>query len=255
MTRQTWDPDGYERNARFVTDLGAPVVSLLAPRPGERILDLGCGDGVLTATLVAAGCRVVGIDGSAPFVEAARARGIDARLGDGQALGFHAEFDAVFSNAALHWMNDLDAVIDGVWRALVPGGRFVAELGGMGCVQQIVSALGAALAARGLDARAANPWTFPSDTDYRARLERRGFAVREIRLFPRPTLLPGDVTGWLETFCQSFTALLPEPERPAFLREVQARLEPILCDAEGRWHADYVRLRFAALKPDVPAPR
>lgn len=248
-TRQTWDPDGYERNARFVTDLGAPVVALLDPKPGERILDVGCGDGVLSAKLVSAGCRLVGIDGSPAFVEAARARGVDARLGDGQSLAFDREFDAVFSNAALHWMPDLDAVIDGAFRALVPGGRFVAELGGLGCVQHIVTALEAALAARGHDGRAANPWTFPSDTDYRARLERRGFAVREIRLFPRPTPLPGDVRGWLETFCQSFTKLLPEAERPAFLAEVQARLEPVLCDAEGCWHADYVRLRFAAVKP------
>lgn len=247
--RQQWDPDGYERNARFVTDLGAPVVALLAPKPGERILDLGCGDGVLTAKLVAAGCRVVGIDGSAEFVAAARARGLDARVGDGQALDFDGDFDAVFSNAAMHWMKQADRVIDGVYRALVPGGRFVAELGGMGCVQHIVSALEAALAARGRDGRALNPWYFPSDADYRERLERGGFVLREIRLFPRPTPLPGDVGGWLETFCQSFTNALPAAERPAFLAEVQERLAPLLRDAKGRWHADYVRLRFAATKP------
>lgn len=204
---------------------------------------------MLTAKLVAAGCRVVGIDGSPAFVEAARARGVDARVGDGQALEFASEFDAVFSNAAMHWMRDADRVVDGVYRALVPGGRFVAELGGQGCVQHIVSALEAALAVRGHDGRAANPWYFPSDVAYRAHLERRGFVVREIQLFPRPTPLPGDVTGWLETFCQSFTKLLPEAERPAFLAEVQERLEPVLCDADGHWHADYVRLRFAATKP------
>lgn len=252
-THQSWDPDSYERNARFVTDLGAPVLALLDPQPGERILDLGCGDGVLTAKLMAAGCRVVGIDGSPAFVAAARARGVDARLGDGQALAFAGEFDALFSNAAIHWMRDADAVIDGVWRALVPGGRFVAELGGVGCVQRIVSALEAALDARGHDGRAANPWYFPSDTEYRARLVGRGFEVREIRLFPRPTPLPGDVTGWLETFCQSFTKILPKAERRGFLAEVQERLAPVLCDAEGRWHADYVRLRFAATKPQDAA--
>ena len=247
--RQTWDPEGYERHARFVSDLGAPIVELLAPRAGERVLDLGCGDGALSEKLVAAGCRVVGIDGSPEFVEAARARGLDARVGDGHALAFDGEFDAVFSNAALHWMREPDRVIDGVRRALVPGGRFVAELGGAGCVREIVGALEAALAARGYDGRAANPWYFPDDVEYRARLERGGFAVREIALFPRPTPLPGNVSGWLETFCQSFTKVLPEPERPAFLAEVEERLRPRLCDDLGRWYADYVRLRFAAEKP------
>jgi trans-aconitate methyltransferase len=247
--RQTWDPVGYERNARFVTDLGAAVVDLLDPRPGERILDLGCGDGVLTAQLAAAGCRVVGIDGSPAFVAAARARGIDARIGDGQALAFDHEFDAVFSNAALHWMREPDRVLAGVHRALVPGGRFVAELGGEGCVRHIVSALEEALRTRGRDGRAANPWYFPSDADYRERLERHGFDVREIRLFPRPTPLPGDVTGWLETFCQTFTATLPEAEHADFLADVQQRLAPVLQDGDGQWHADYVRLRFAATKP------
>ncbi len=247
--QEIWDPDRYERNARFVTDLGEPVLALLAPEPGERILDLGCGDGVLTAKLAAHGCRVVGIDGSPAFVAAARARGLDARVGDGQALAFESEFDAVFSNAALHWMREPDRVLEGVHRALVPGGRFVAELGGEGCVQHIVSALEDALAARGRNGRAANPWYFPSDVEYRDRLERNGFHVREIRLFPRPTPLPGDVTGWLRTFCQHFTMRLPEAERPAFLADVQRRLEPVLRDAQGRWHADYVRLRFAATKP------
>ncbi|MCZ7619062.1 MAG: methyltransferase domain-containing protein [Myxococcota bacterium] len=246
---QRWDPDGYERHARFVTELGAPVRDLLAPRPGERILDLGCGDGALTANLVAAGSRVVGIDASPAFVAAARARGLDARVGDGHALAFDSEFDAVFSNAALHWMREPDRVLEGVHRALVPGGRFVAEFGGAGCVRRIVAELEAALAERGRDGRAANPWYFPSDVEYRMRLERNGFEVREIRLFARPTPLPGDVAGWLETFCQSFTNGLPEHERPGFLADVQRRLEPALRDAQGVWHADYVRLRFAATKP------
>src|SRR5262249_53616876 len=164
---QTWDPERYARTARFVSELGAPVVELLAPVPGERILDLGCGDGALTETLVARGCRVVGVDASAAPGGAARRRGLDARVMDGQRLAFDGEFDAVFSNAALHWMEP-DRVIAGVWRALRPGGRFVGEFGGRGCVARIESALRAALARQGVDESRIRPWYFPGDDEYRA---------------------------------------------------------------------------------------
>ncbi len=247
---QTWDPERYARNARFVSDLGAPVVELLAPRSGERILDLGCGDGALTAKLVEMGCDVVGVDGSAAQVAAARARGLDARVMDGEHLTFDAAFDAVFSNAVLHWIKRADDVIAGVWRALRPGGRFVAECGGHGCVATIVHALERTLTGRGIDARSVNPWYFPTTEDYAGRLRARGFVVRSIALIPRPTPLPGDVTGWLETFAESFINTLAASEKPAFLDEVKELLRPDLCDVDGHWTADYVRLRFAADKPD-----
>lgn len=247
--RQTWDPERYARNARFVADLGMPVVELLAPQPGERILDLGCGDGALTEKLVAMGCTVVAVDGSQEQIAAARARGLDAHVMDGEQLTFDGGFDAVFSNAALHWMHRADAVIAGVWKALEPGGRFVAECGGAGCVAKISAALGAALERRGIDAARFNPWYFPTPEDYGARLHARGFAVASIALIPRPTPLPGDITAWLETFAESFTAALPAADRPAFLEEVRETLRPALCDADGQWTADYVRLRFAARKP------
>jgi SAM-dependent methyltransferase len=168
---------------------------------------------------------------------------------DGEQLGFDATFDAVFSNAALHWMKRADDVIAGVWRALKPGGRFVGECGGHGCVATIVHALERSLADRGIDARAVNPWYFPTAEDYEGRLRAGGFVVRSIALIPRPTPLPGDVTGWLETFAESFTNALAPTQRPALLEEVKDRLRPDLCDAEGNWTADYVRLRFAADKP------
>jgi SAM-dependent methyltransferase len=248
---QTWSPERYDKHARFVSDLGMPVVELLAPRAGERILDLGCGDGVLTEKLVAMGCRVVGVDASAAQVAGARARGLDCRVGDGEALAFDHEFDAVFSNAALHWMRRSDAVIAGVRRALAPGGRFVGEMGGHGCVAQIVRALGRALASRGIEAARHDPWYFPTAEDYRARLEAHGFVVDSIALFPRPTPLPGDVTGWLETFAESFLVAVPAGERPALLAEVREALRPALSDAAGNWTADYVRLRFAARRDQV----
>jgi len=248
MSAQTWDPEGYAKNARFVSDLGGPVVELLAPQAGERILDLGCGDGALTAKLAAVGCDIVGVDSSAQQIAAARALGLDARVVDCQKLEFDSEFDAVFSNAALHWMKRPDDVIAGVWRALKPGGRFVAEFGGFGCVEKIRTALIAALNRRGIEGRAADPWYFPSVEDYGARLRARGFDVKYIALIPRPTPLPGDITGWLATFALSFTAPLPEADRPAFIAEVKDVLRPQLCDSSGQWVADYMRLRFAATK-------
>jgi trans-aconitate methyltransferase len=245
---QTWDPERYARNARFVADLGAPVVELLAPRVGERILDLGCGDGVLTAKLAAMGCNVVGVDGSAAQIEAARKLGLDARVMNGEALDFDSEFDAVFSNAALHWMRNSAQVIAGVHRALRPQGRFVAELGGHGCVATIKTALVEALNRRGVNGEAAIPWYFPTVEDYSQQLKSGGFIVNYIALIPRPTPLPGDVTGWLETFAESFTSTLPAAERSGYIAEVREALRGDLCDAEGRWTADYVRLRFAASK-------
>jgi trans-aconitate methyltransferase len=247
--RQHWDPERYAANARFVSDLGMPVVDLLAPKPGERVLDLGCGDGALTVKLIDLGCRVIAVDGSAEQVEAARALGIDARVERAERMPFQNEFDAVFSNAVLHWVKDADAALAGVYRALRAGGRFAAELGGYGCVNHIRTALHAGLAGRGVDPARFDPWYFPSDAEYGARLRAAGFEIRSIALFPRPTPLPGDVTGWLETFAQPFLAALVESERPAFLAEVRERLRPVLSDAYAAWTADYVRLRLLAVKP------
>ncbi len=246
---QCWDPECYARNARFVADAGQAVVELLAPRPDERILDLGCGDGALTEALVAAGARVIGIDSSVEMVGAARARGLDARVMGGTALTFVDAFDAVFSNAALHWMSDLGSVIAGVRRALKPGGRFVGEMGGEGNVAAIVQALHEALARRGVDGFRADPWTFPSPGAFRTLLDAEGFEVAELRLIPRPTALPGGIEGWLETFAGSFLNEQPVAERPALIAEVREALRPKLLTAGGEWIADYVRLRFAARKP------
>jgi trans-aconitate methyltransferase len=246
---QTWNPERYARNARFVAELGSPVVDLLAPKPGERILDVGCGDGVLTRKLVEMGCDVIGIDGSAEQIDAAIKLGLDARVMDAQALTFHDEFDAIFSNAAMHWMKRPDDVIAGAWRALKPGGRFVAEFGGYGCVEKIKSALVAALNRRHLNGEDAVPWYFPTVEEYGQRLEAGGFKINSIALIPRPTPLPGDITGWLETFAESFIKVLVEEERAKYIEEVREALRPELCDTEGKWIADYVRLRFAAEKP------
>ena len=248
--RQHWDPERYARNARFVADLGQPVVDLLAPQAGERILDLGGGDGALSEVIRAAGAEVLCVDASAEQIAAARMRGLEAEVVDGEALAYEAAFDAVFSNAALHWMTRPERVIAGVQRALKPGGRFVGEFGGAGNVALICAALEAALDRRGGDGKAANPWFFPTPEEYGALLEAGGFRVRAAELIPRPTPLPGAMVDWLQTFAESFIKRLPEAEQGPYLEEVSAALAPDLRDAESRWTADYVRLRFAAHRVD-----
>jgi trans-aconitate methyltransferase len=244
---QDWQPERYAANARFVAELGMPVLELLAPRAGERVLDLGCGDGVLTAKLAELGCTVVGVDAAAGMVHSARRRGLDARLMDGRDLSFEREFDAVFSNAALHWMKaDPEAVVAGVARALRPGGRFVGEMGGFGNVAAITVALVAVLNRRGLDGAAAIPWYFPTSDAYGALLTRNGFVVRGIELLPRPTPLPTGMAAWLDTFAEPFLTRLGEGERAAARAEAVELLRPVLCADGDRWVADYVRLRFSA---------
>lgn len=248
MTEQTWNAEAYERNARFVSDLGMPVVELLDPRAGERILDLGCGDGVLTRKLQLMGCELVGIDPSPELAQAAVERGIDAAVQSATEMEFHEEFDAVFSNAVLHWIKDADGAIRKVFEALRPGGRFVAECGGHRCVETITTALVTELEERGYDGRGAIPWYFPTADEYRGRLVRAGFDVRYIEVIPRPTRLPGDISGFLETFAGSFTASLPASDRSAYIDDVSERLRPSLCAEDGTWTADYTRLRFQAYK-------
>lgn len=243
---QVWGAEKYARNARFVSDLGNEVLNWLEPRPGERILDLGCGDGALTGKIAAAGADVLGADNSEPLLAAARARGLQVEFRDGQALDYCAEFDAVFSNAALHWMTRADDVVRGVARALKPGGRFVAEFGGHGNIAAIITALRATAIRHGKDAARAAGWFYPTPAEYRAMLEAHGFTVERIGLFPRPTPLPTGLRGWLHTFRESYFAQWPEAEREAVIAEVESLLAPALRDRSGNWTADYVRLRLRA---------
>jgi trans-aconitate methyltransferase len=243
---QSWNPAAYAEVGAFVPTLGAGVLEWLAPQHGERILDLGCGDGQLTAKIAASGAEVVGVDASAAMIASAQAKGIDARPCNAESLPFQGEFDAVFSNAALHWVRDQDAMLAGVRRALKLGGRFVAEMGGHGNVAAILVALTAVLERHGFAGREEGVNYYPTPESYAARLTRHGFHVEQIQLIPRPTPLSAGMAAWLTTFRSGVLASLPGALRPTVVDETVALLAPFLCDEQGNWTGDYVRLRFVA---------
>ncbi|MDP3536601.1 MAG: methyltransferase domain-containing protein [Halomonas sp.] len=243
---QEWNASHYAENANFVPKLGGEVLKLLAPQAGQRILDLGCGDGALTERIAQTGANVLGIDASEEMVEAARQRGLNARVIDGHQLPFDHEFDAVFSNAALHWMLDPQKVLAGVKRALKPGGRFVAEFGGHGNVAAICTALIASLQFRGISSHGRHPWYFPTTQEYAHLLQTVGFHVDSIELIPRPTPLPTGMAGWLRTFANPFLHNLDQDLQEAIIDNTMNLLSHSLNDGQGNWTADYVRLRVSA---------
>lgn len=253
VSADAWSAARYAANARFVSDYGVDLLDQLGPQPGEKILDIGCGDGALTERIVARGAQVIGVDASESMASGARERGLDARHADAHRLGDElageAPFDAVFSNAAMHWMVRPDEVLAGVARLLRPGGRIVAELGGQGNVASIRTAIIAVLETdHGVKTDLKNIWYFPSVAEHRARLEAHGFEVEDIVLFPRPTPVASGMKTWLATLAAPTLQILPEEARPAATARIEALLKPALCDAEGNWVADYVRLRFKAVR-------
>jgi trans-aconitate methyltransferase len=243
-----WDADLYDAKHAFVWKQGASLLELLAPRPGERILDLGCGTGHLTAQLAAAGAEVVGLDASPAMIEQARRSYPQLRFGRADARSFAVSepCDAVFSNAVLHWVREPELVIACVRRALKPGGRFVAEFGGKGNVRALVAALEKALPAAG-SGPFVNPWYFPSVAEYAGLLERGGLEVTFATLFDRPTPLEGEdgLRQWFVMFAGEALARVPENRRESFFRHLEQELRPVLY-RDGTWSADYRRLRVVA---------
>ena len=251
-----WDPDRYDGDHAFVYEYGEDVVGLLGPSAGERILDLGCGTGHLTAEIAASGAEVVGMDSSAEMLETARAEHPDLTFvqGDAQDFGLgdpldvEEPFDAVFSNATLHWMDDPEAAFESVAGVLRPGGRFVGEFGGRGNVAAIVGAVSAELESRGHEVE--NPWYFPSVGEFASSIEGLGFEVRRAELFDRPTELEGGDDGlrsWLAMFGDSLLAPVEGEEQEAVLEAVEDRLRPTQF-VDGVWVADYRRLRFVSVR-------
>ncbi|MFZ4761685.1 MAG: class I SAM-dependent methyltransferase [Alphaproteobacteria bacterium] len=239
-----WNPSLYRQNASFVSANGQQVLALLPANPGSRVLDLGCGEGSLAAIMQESGLQVLGVDASPNMVEATKAKGIEAMVVDATALPFHQEFDAVFSNAVLHWVKPPEKAIEGIYRALKPGGFFVAEFGGKGNVATICDALGAALEKRGVDGT--NPWYFPTVEEYTNLLEKQGFVVEQCFLVDRPTPLPSGMAAWLKTFAFAYLKNCSEEMADSVINEVTEYLRPRLCSASGEWTADYVRIRLRA---------
>lgn len=249
-----WDPHLYEKEHSFVWKYGEDLITLLAPQPGERILDIGCGTGHLTAQIAASGAEVVGIDRSPEMIAEARAHyhALRFEIADAQRFTCAVPYDAVFSNAALHWMKNAEGVAASIENALKPGGRFVAELGGQGNVGSIMAA--GAEAFREVTGSAPggsfNPYYFPSLDEYSTLLEQHHLEVNFAALFDRPTPLeggPGGFRDWVNMFLNGLLQTIPADDRPAFVDSLEKRLYPKLFH-DGRWVLDYRRLRITAVK-------
>jgi trans-aconitate methyltransferase len=253
QARTDWNANLYNAKHDFVWKFGSDVVSLLAPRDGERILDLGCGTGHLTAQIAESGALVMGVDRSAEMVSAAQAAYPNLKFDviDARKLAFNEKFDAVFSNATLHWIHEPEAVLRGIFRALRPGGRFVAEMGGKKNIRAMQDAFDAALVDLGMAKHGeVQPWYYPSVSEYSSLAEKNGFEVKFITLFDRPTGLADGAAGmrnWIVMFGGDYLAKAGEKNREEFFRRVEVKLRPKLF-REGQWWADYRRLRLVAYK-------
>ncbi|WP_017314281.1 class I SAM-dependent methyltransferase [Mastigocladopsis repens] len=248
-----WNAELYDSKHSYISELATDLVELLSPKPGEYILDLGCGTGHLTHKIASKGAAVIGIDSAPTMIEQAcqNYRQLDFTVVDARNLPFTEKFDAVFSNAVLHWIQEAEEVVVGINRALKPGGRFVAEFGGKGNVKAIVSAIYNAVQTAGYPADAAlNPWYFPSIAEYGSLLEKHGLQLTFATLFERPTLLEDGEQGmqnWLKMFANSFFSELSLENQMSILADIENQLRPALYK-DGNWFADYRRIRVIAMK-------
>ena len=245
-----WDPALYQGSHAFVYQHGRGVVDLLAPQPGERILDAGCGTGQLTNEIAQSGARVLGVDSSETMIGQARSNypALEFSRADVRELPFRGEFDAVFSNAVLHWVKEADEAAAGVARALKRGGRFVAEFGGHGNTRAFLDAVLSAL--ESLGCARTHPWYYPTVGEYAAVLERQGFEVCFATLFDRPISLDGGEDGlarWIEMFGATFVAAAGADRKTELIRATEARAREALY-RNGVWQMDYRRLRVMAVK-------
>jgi trans-aconitate methyltransferase len=254
MRPNHWDAELYEARHSFVWHYGEELISILDPKPGERILDIGCGPGHLTHKIAEVGAHVIGLDASPEMVALARQNypRLQFVLQDAAKMRFDSEFDAVFSNAALHWMMDASEVARGIGRALRPGGRLVAELGGKGNVAQIEHAVQAVAKAYLGERIPAKRTFFPSLAEYASILDAGGMETVRAHLFDRATPLEGanGMEQWIRQFMDYYFERLPPAEHERAIQETVERLRPVLFHS-GKWMADYRRLRVVAVKPAI----
>jgi trans-aconitate methyltransferase len=245
-----WNTQLYNNKHAFVYQYGEAVIELLNPRPYEKILDLGCGTGELTQKIKEAGSLIIGIDSSVEMIEKARKEHplISFEVMDAVDMNYKDEFDAVFSNAVLHWIKEKERVVEKVFQSLRTGGRFVAEFGGKNNVINIVNALGSAFRKRNLPFE--KFWYFPSTAEYAGLLEEKGFRVSMIQHFDRPTELADNTSGikeWIEMFGSNFFKAVPGEIKKEIIEEAIDTLRETNYQ-NGKWYADYTRLKFVALK-------
>ncbi|GFN31613.1 class I SAM-dependent methyltransferase [Paenibacillus xylaniclasticus] len=250
--QQTWRPEIYDQDMAFVSTYGAPLVDLLNPKPYETVIDWGCGTGELASAIAARGAIVTAIDFSEEMIASAKAKypSIAFLTADGQKYRAEHPVDAVFSNAALHWMTDAEGTAASIGASLKPGGRFVAELGGSGNINTVVEGLRESFAALNVRKPFVVPWYFPTIGEYSAVLEQAGFEVRTASLFDRPTLQAGGdkgLRGWLAMFADGILSGLSGEEAEAVVRMTEERARPSLY-RDGQWFLDYRRLRVTAVR-------
>ncbi len=242
-----WNADKYNKHADFVSNLASPVIDLLELSKDENILDLGCGDGTLAVEMQKMGANVTAVDLSESMVAKTEEKGIKSFVMSATELTFENEFDAVFSNAVLHWVKDSDKAIKKISKSLKSNGRFIAEFGGYGNIKYLTDAMQKVFDNHKEFGSFNNPWYFPKDTDYKQLLEKNGFNVKYIELIPRPTKID-DISNWLDIFANGIVSHLTNEQQNQFKQEVRAILKPKIYSDEDGWVADYVRLRLKAYK-------
>lgn len=251
-----WNANLYQQKHAFVAEYGSSLIEWLAPQPHEHILDLGCGTGELTEQIRQSGAEVIGVDRSAEMIHQAKRQypHVSFFVMDAAQLSDLPQFEAIFSNAALHWMLEAGRVVQQMYKHLKPGGRLVVELGGKGNIRQVISAVNQQrIRDEYPPIDISQQWFFPSIGEYSTMLENAGFQVQLARHFPRKTPLQDAENGiadWIRMFGQTWLKDIPEHQHPAFLQSVQKILYPVLFE-EGTWYADYQRLRIIAVKENT----
>jgi 2-isopropylmalate synthase len=242
-----WDATKYHKYADFVSKLAMPVVELLAPKKGEYILDIGCGEGSLACEIESSGAKVVAVDLSEDMVEKTKAKGVEAYVMSAIDLYLKHKFDAVFSNATLHWVLEPQKALEEIYKVLKKDGRFIAEFGAKGNIKHLIIAMQTVFDNHPEFGTFQSPWYFPSIKDYQVLLEEIGFKVVSIESITRPTKID-DITNWLDIFANGIVKHLSKEQKVVFKKEVKGLLEHLLYSEKDGWVVDYVRLRLKVIK-------